>query len=148
MKMNKVILLGRLTKDIELKRTQTDLYYTNFTLAVNRQFKDKSGERQADFISCVAWKQTAEIINKYFVKGSLILVEGSIQTSTYTDNNGVTKYQTNVLVSQIYFVESKGSKQGQGEYDSHDQDNNEVSPQSFNQPKQSLLDKIDDDLPF
>lgn len=147
--MNKAILLGRITKDLELKSTNTNLAYVNFTLAVNRQFKDKSGERQADFISCVAWKQTAEIINKYFVKGSLILVEGSIQTSTYTDNSsGVTKYQTNVLVSQIYFVESKGSKQGQGEYDSHDQDNNEVSPQSFNQPKQSLLDKIDDDLPF
>ena len=104
--MNKVELVGRLTKEPEVKLTSNQTEYCNFTVAVDRKFKDKDGNRQADFIICVAWKQTATFIQKYFHKGNRIGLTGSIQTRTFDDNEGRTVYVTEVIVDDVEFVES------------------------------------------
>lgn len=115
--MNKVILVGRLTKDPEIKSTSSQVQFVNFTIAVDRRFKDASGQRQADFISCVAWRQTAAFINQYFHRGSKIGVIGSIQTRTYDDANGQRRYVTEVVVEEAEFVESaSASRQGAGDF--------------------------------
>ena len=90
--MNKVELVGRLTKDPEVKLTSNQTQFCNFTIAVDRRFKDANGQRQADFINCVAWLQTAVFIQKYFRKGSRIGLVGSIQTRSYDDQNGQKKF--------------------------------------------------------
>ena len=108
--MNEVILMGRLTSDPELRQTQSGIASCRFTVAVNRKFADKNtGERQADFINCVAWKQTAEFISKYFDKGSMICVEGSLRTGSYKDKNhdDVTHYTTDLNVDNAEFCGSK-----------------------------------------
>ena len=108
--MNKVILIGRLTADPELKQTTSGIISCRFTVAVNRKFADKNtGERQADFISCTAWRQTAEFISRYFNKGSMICVEGTLRTGSYKDKNhaDVTHYTTDVFVDNVEFTGSK-----------------------------------------
>lgn len=102
--MNKVILMGRLTKDPEIRYTQNNTPVCNFTLAVDRRF---SKDKQADFISCQAWQKTAEFISKYFQKGSMIAVVGRIQTRTWEDNEGKKRYITEVIVDEVYFAGSK-----------------------------------------
>lgn len=109
--MNKVELIGRLTKEPEIKLTSNQTQYCNFTIAVDRRFKDANGQRQADFINCVAWKQTAVFIQKYFHKGNKIGVVGSIQTRSYDDQNGQKKFVTEVIVDEVEFVESQQSAQ-------------------------------------
>lgn len=108
--MNKVILIGRITKDLEVKLTSNQTKYVNFTIAVDRKFKDADGNRQTDFINCVAWKQTADFISKYFKKGSRIGVSGSIQTRSY-DKDGQKVFITEVNVEDAEFVESKADSQ-------------------------------------
>lgn len=104
--LNKVILGGRLTSDIELKTTQTGISVCSFTIAVNRRTgKDK--EQTADFITCQAWRQTAEFIAKYFRKGSSICIVGSIQTRNWTDQNGQKHFKTEIVVDEAMFVDSK-----------------------------------------
>ncbi len=115
--MNKVILMGRLTADPELRQTQSGIASCRFTIAVNRRFTDKNtGERQADFISCTAWRQTAEFVSRYFRKGSMICVEGSLRTGSYADRNhpDVTHYTTEVFVDNVEFTGSKSESQGSG----------------------------------
>lgn len=102
--MNIVALMGRLTADPELKTTNSGLSYCRFTLAVDRRF---SKEKQADFISCVAWRQTAEFVSRYFSKGSQMALNGSIQTGSYTDNSGNKRYTTDVVVDNVYFTGKK-----------------------------------------
>ena len=114
--MNKVILTGRLTKDPELKKTNSGLSYVQFNLAVNRNYVSKSGERQADFINCVVWRVQADNLAKYIKKGGLIGVEGEIQTRTYDDQNGIRKYITEVVCNSIEFLEPK-SQQSKSNYD-------------------------------
>lgn len=104
--MNKVQLVGRLTKDPEIKNTAAQVNFCNFTVAVDRRFKDQNGQRQADFINCVAWRQTADFIGKYFRKGSRIAICGTIQTRKFDDQNGVTRYVTEVIAEEAEFVES------------------------------------------
>lgn len=108
--MNKVILTGRLTADPELRQTQSGVASCRFTIAVNRRFADKNtGERQADFISCQAWRQSAEFVSKYFRKGSMICIDGTLRTGSYQDKNhfDVTHYTTDVLVKNVEFCGSK-----------------------------------------
>lgn len=108
--MNKVILMGRLTADPELRQSHNGVSVCRFTVAVNRKFADKqTGERQADFISCTAWRQTAEFISRYFNKGSMIAIEGTLRTGSYQDKNhpDVTHYITDVLVENVEFTGSK-----------------------------------------
>ena len=111
--MNKVELIGRLTKEPELKLTSNQVQFCAFTVAVDRKFKDANGQRQADFISCLAWKNTAVFIQKYFHKGNRIGVVGSIQTRSYDDQNGQKRFVTEVVVDEAEFVESQGNSNGQ-----------------------------------
>ena len=110
--MNRVELVGRLTKDPEVKLTSNQTQFCNFTVAVDRRFKDANGQKQADFINCVAWRQTAVFIQKYFRKGNRIGLVGSIQTRSYDDQNGQKKFITEVVIDEAEFVESAGSTSG------------------------------------
>lgn len=110
--LNRVILGGRLTADPELRMTQTSVPVTSFTIAVNRRFQSKNDDgqngQQADFIRCTAWRNQAEFVTRYFRRGSSICIEGSIQTRTWTDQQGQKQYATDVQVDNVYFVDAKG----------------------------------------
>ena len=108
--MNNVSLIGRLTKDPELRHTQSGSPTTNFTLAVDRNFKNAEGEREADFINCVAWRKLAETIAHNLSKGRRIGVTGRIQTRNYEDKDGVRRYVTEVVVEQMDFLDYKGNE--------------------------------------
>lgn len=113
--INTVILMGRLTADPDSGQTQSGTAYCRFTVAVDRKFADKTtGERQADFINVVAWRQTAEFINKYFSKGRMIIIEGSLQNNNYTDKNGVKHYSYDVVADNVSFGETKAQSQQSG----------------------------------
>ena len=119
--LNKVILGGRLTADVELKTTPSGVSGCTFSLAVNRKYQ-KEGEQTADFINCVAWRTTAEFISKYFHKGNSLCIMGNIQTRSYTDKDGIKRSVTEVIVDEAMFVDSKsetatfGNSQGSQGY--------------------------------
>lgn len=104
--MNAVVLVGRTTKDIELRRTGSGTAVASFTLAVNRDFRTQDGQ-EADFINCVAWKKTAELLEQYVHKGDRIALEGSIRTRNYTGNDGRKIYVTEVIANHVEFIETK-----------------------------------------
>ena len=115
--LNKVILGGRLTANPELRQTPSGVMVLTFGIAVNRNYRSRNedgsmGQPQADFINCVAWRERAEFISKYFHKGSSICVIGSIQTRTYNDQQGNKRYVTEVVVDNTYFVDSKSDNLG------------------------------------
>ena len=133
--LNKVILGGRLTADPELKQTPQGVAVVSFSIAVNRKGKDAS----TDFINCVAWRQTADFICRFFKKGSSICVSGSIQTRTWTDNQNNKRQATEVVVDEAFFVDTKGEN-SQGSYD-------EPAFQTTQAPNFEEV-ASDDDLPF
>lgn len=108
--MNRVCLMGRLTSDPELRQTASGISSCSFNIAVDRGFKDQNGERQTDFISCTAWRQTAEFIGRYFSKGKMIGIEGALRTRNYDDKRypDVKHYVTEVLVDHAYFGGDSG----------------------------------------
>lgn len=110
--MNKAILIGRLTKDPELRSTPTGRNVCQFSIAVNRTYTNASGEREADFINCVVWDKQAENLAKYQKKGNQIAVEGRIQTRNYDDKDGKKVYVTEILASNISFLDAKGATSG------------------------------------
>ena len=133
--MNRAILMGRLTKDVEMRQTPNGISVARFTIAVNRRFA-KEGQQQADFINCVAWRQTGEFIARYFQKGSMIAVVGSIQSRSWDGQDGKKQYATEVNVEEAYFTGSKSESTGQ-----YNQ-----TPQNFNQdPQQGFGDDFDMD---
>jgi len=109
--MNNVNLLGRLTKNPDIRYTQSNIPVANFTLAVNRKFAKQGEERKADFIQCIAWNKTAEFMQKYIQKGQQIAVTGRIETRNYEDNNGNKHYITEVVVESVDFADSKKEEQ-------------------------------------
>ena len=131
--MNKVILIGRLTKDPEVKNTASQVTVCRFSIAVDRRFKDQNGQRQADFINCVAWRQTANFISSYFHKGSKIAVVGSIQTRTYDDAGGQKRYVTEVVVDEAEFADSSNSGSN-GSRQNNDSYNNASRSSSYSAP--------------
>lgn len=139
--MNKAILSGRLTRDPELKTTQNQVEVCSFTVAVDRKFKNKDGERGTDFIPCVAWRSTAEFISRYFSKGSRIELCGSIQTRTYDDNDGKRVYVTEIAVDEVGFGDSK-SQSASGSV----QPDMNVTRTEQHEPIQTLVPP--EDLPF
>ena len=108
--MNKVTLIGRLTKDPELRYTSSNIPSATFTLAVNRQFTNQNGVREADFINIVIWRKQAETAKKYLAKGSLIAIDGRIQTRNYDGADGKKVYVTEVVADNFEFLESKGQR--------------------------------------
>lgn len=155
--MNKVVLVGRLTADPELRQTQSGIASCQFTVAVDRRFADKNtGERQADFIRCQAWRQTAEFVSKYFSKGKMIALEGSLRTGSYTDKNhsDVTHYTTDVFVDAVEFCGGKNDSSG-GENTQNTQSVSPAPQQPKDNPDMSYgtlsdFEKIlsDGDVPF
>ena len=108
--MNKVVLVGRLTAKPELRYTASNTAYTRFSVAVNRNFTNAEGKREADFINVVAWRKQAETISKYFDKGSLIGIEGRLQTGSYDDKDGNKRYTVDVALDNFEFLESKNAR--------------------------------------
>ena len=105
--LNRIVLMGRLTRDPELRRTQSGTAVTSFSIACDRDFKSQSGEKESDFIDFVAWRGTAEFVSKYFAKGRMAIVEGRLQIRDWTDNNGGKRRSAEVIADNIYFGDSK-----------------------------------------
>ena len=141
--MNKIMLIGRLTKDPELRYTQSGSAVASFTLAVNRRFANQSGEREADFINCVAWQKSAEFVANYFKKGQQMALEGRLQVRSYDGNDGQRRWVTEVIAAQIEFVGSK-NENGSGRQDY--QNNNASAGSSLGLGEEIVFD--DNDLPF
>ena len=110
--LNKIFIMGRLTRDPELRRTQSGTAVTSFTLAVDRDFKSQSGEKETDFIDVVAWRSTAEFAAKYFTKGRMAVVEGRLQIRPWTDKEGNSRRSAEVVADNIYFGDSKRDNAG------------------------------------
>lgn len=164
--INRVVLVGRLTKDPELKYTQTGIAVTRFTLAVNRAFQSASGEKEADFISCVAWRKQAENVANFLKKGSLVGVDGRIQTGSFEGQDGKRVYTTEVVADSTQFLEPRsasgenrsgagagapyqGSQQSEQPSYQNQQSNQQYqqSNQQYQQPNQQNYTRTDDD-PF
>ncbi len=127
--MNKVILIGRLTRDPELRYTGSNTPVATFSLAVNRSFTNQNGEREADFINCVVWRKLAETVKNYLSQGSQVAVEGRIQTRNYDDQNGQRRYVTEVVVENIDFV---GTKRDNSQSSNQPNFNSQPVPSNFN----------------
>lgn len=148
---NQAILAGRLTADPELKFTQSGISVTQFTVAVSRPKRKDDNTDTSDFISCVAWKQRAELITKYFHKGSAIMVIGQIQTRTWTDNNNQKRYATEVLVDNIRFVDSKADTAQNAQKPPVANESAGTStyiPDAYKAPQFEEMTGDDSDLPF
>ena len=114
--LNKIILMGRLTRDPELRRTQSGTAVTSFALAVDRDFKGQGGEKETDFIDIVAWRNTAEFVSKYFTKGRMAVVEGRLQIRDWTDRDGGKRRSAEVIAENVYFADSKREDAPAGGY--------------------------------
>ena len=161
--MNKVILMGRLTRDVEMRQTPSGVSLARFSIAVDRRFSGKDGQRQTDFINCAAWRQTGEFISRYFHKGSMIAVVGSIQSRSWDGQDGKRQYATEVVVDEAYFTGSKaetntGTSQNAGGYQNQNSYQNtgmsapsagaEPNFDDFDTSGFSDFDGSEDDLPF
>lgn len=140
--LNRITLMGRLTRDPELRHTGSGIAVASFTLAVDRDFKNQDGKKECDFIDIVAWRGTGEFVSKYFDKGSMAVVSGRLQIRNWTDNEGNKRRSAEVIADNIYFGSSKrsGDSGGSVGYDTP----------SSTEPQFSMLDDEDDDsdLPF
>lgn len=165
--MNKAILMGRLTRDPEMRQTPNGIPVARFSIAVNRRFA-KEGQQNADFIECVAWRQTAEFVCRYFHKGSMIALTGSIQSRSWDGSDGKKRYATEVVADEVYFTGEKASgQQPQSGYNSgysnsgfgggYSQPTQQEAPQTFpgnvgfgdfDSEGFSTIDGSEDDLPF
>ncbi|RFA31913.1 single-stranded DNA-binding protein [Virgibacillus dokdonensis] len=157
MTINRVVLVGRLTKDPDLRYTPNGVAVANFTLAVNRPFSNQQGNREADFINCVVWRRAAENLANYMHKGSMIGVDGRIQTRRYEDKDKKTVFVTEVLAGSVQFIESKNSNSDSFKNRSHTNTPNYHEKASRGQENNfnssfgssgEAIDVTDDDLPF
>ncbi|RWZ54717.1 single-stranded DNA-binding protein [Halobacillus fulvus] len=160
--LNRVVLVGRLTKDPDLRYTPNGVAVANFTIAVNRPFSSNSGDRDADFINCVVWRRAAENLANFMNKGSLVGVDGRLQSRSFDNQEGKRVFVTEVVADSVQFLESKGSSQGGGNRGGSGFQPNQNQPASNqfgsnqNNNKQDdpfadqgePIDISDDDLPF
>lgn len=157
--LNRIIIMGRLTRDPELRRTQNGTAVTSFTLAVDRDFKNKeTGETACDFIDCVAWRSTAEFVNNYFTKGRMAIVEGKLQIRPWKDKDGNNRRSAEVIVDNMYFGDSKRDSAAQGGSNyapGYGADNGYSAPtNSYGSPSSAgpsefaEIDDVDGELPF
>ena len=147
--INRVVLVGRITRDPETQQTNTGIPYVRFTIAVNRPFKDQNGERPADFINCVAWRSQAEFLQRFVRKGNQLAVEGRIQTNSYTDANGNNRQAFDILVESVSNLEPASKNDG---YQPQPPFGNGFQPVSqnvsHNEPSRVEFEVSEDDLPF
>lgn len=142
--INNVVLVGRLTKDLDLRYTASGVAVGQFTLAVNRNFTNQAGQREADFINCVIWRKSAESLAKYARKGTLLGITGRIQTRRYENQQGQTVFVTEVVAENFQLLESKQT----AEQRQHHSDATFDQPQSADPFNGTTIDISDDDLPF
>ena len=142
--INNTVLVGRLTKDVELRYTQSNVAVATFTLAVNRSFKNENSDREADFINCVMWRQQAENLANWAKKGALIGTTGRIQTRSYDNQQGQRVYVTEVVAEQFQLLESKGQQGNQEQQ----RQARQQAPDFSRSANANPLDISDDDLPF
>ena len=140
--LNHITIMGRLTRDPELRRTGSGIAVASFTVAVDRDFGGRDGgERETDFIDCVAWRQTGEFVSKYFTKGSMIVVSGRLQIRSWTDKEGNKRRSAEVVADNVYFGESKRSSEsnsyGNQNYGGNSYGNNNYGGNSYNAPAPS-----------
>lgn len=142
--------MGRIANDLQQSQIQSGSTYVRFNVAVNRMPNKQTGEKQSDFISCVAWNKTAELICNYFGKGRMIAIEGSIRTGQYDDKNGVKHYTTYLLVSNVSFTGEKSNNSGGGQQPSYSNQNGNYSQQQgYNGDFLGFEEVLNDDaLPF
>lgn len=138
--LNKIVLQGRLCYDPELRHTQSGAAVSSFTLAVDRDFKSHSGERETDFVNCTAWKSVAEFTARYFSRGRMAIVEGRLQSRKYTDKDGNNRTAYEVVASSVYFVDSKK--------DADPLDKLAEDAEPVSEPPISELDEDSEGLPF
>ena len=130
--LNRIIIMGRLTRDPELRRTGSGVAVTSFRVAVDRDFQPKDGgERKADFIDCVAWRQTGEFISKYFTKGRMIVVDGRLEMRDWTDKEGNKRTSAEIIVANAYFGDSKRDSEGGNSYGSGSYGGNSYGGNSY-----------------
>ncbi|MBW7572028.1 single-stranded DNA-binding protein [Caproiciproducens faecalis] len=150
--LNVAVLMGRLVADPELRHTPNDVSVTSFTIAVDRSYVKSGADRQADFIDVVAWRSTADFVCRYFHKGQLVAVQGSIQTRTYTDKDGNKRKAFEVVADNVHFAESKRDSVGaQGNnYHSKTETTNEQPVPAYTSGDTGDFEEmpLDDDLPF
>lgn len=153
--INRVVLVGRITRDPEVQQTNTGIQYVRFSLACNRPFKDQNGERQADFINCIAWRQQADFLARFVKKGNMVGVEGRIQMNNYQDANGNNRQVFDVLVESVTNLEpaskNDGGYQPQPPFGNGFQpsENQNYSNHDFEETNKSVEFEVsDDDLPF
>jgi single-strand DNA-binding protein len=146
--LNRTILVGRLTKDPEVKYTSSNIPYARFTVAVNRTFAGPNGEREADFISCIAWRKQAENMARFVHKGSLVGVEGRIQTGRYDDKDGNTVFTTDVVCDSVQFLEPKSSGQPEPDYVPREYNDSYTERPVERKQNTPSIDVSEDDLPF
>ena len=151
--LNHITIMGRLTRDPELRYTQSQTPVASFTLAVDRDFGNRDGgEKQTDFIYCVAWRSTAEFVSKYFQKGSMAVVSGRLQIRDWTDREGGKRRSAEVVVDNIYFGESRRRDSSEGSsYDSRSSYSSYEAPRSASPAPSSPFSDLDDgdgELPF
>lgn len=149
---NKVILIGNMVADPELKKTPSGVSVTSFRIAVGRRFTRQGEQPQADFIDIVAWRNTAEFVTRFFTKGKPILVCGQLQTRSWTDNNGQKRYATEVVADEVTFVGNKNDGNGGGNYGGYNapaQGQADPQPNYSSAPDAGFEDlSADDELPF
>ena len=150
--VNRAVLVGRMTRDPELRRTLQGDAVTSFTLAVNRNFTSRDGQQQADFINCVVWRKSAENVERYCSKGSLVGVEGRIQTRSYENSQGQKKYTVEVICYVVQFMETRAVNEEQSKKDIYQTDYNENSllrdlEKEFDNSL-NTFEISEDDLPF
>ena len=149
--LNHIVIMGRLTRDVELRYTQSQTPVASFTLAVDRDFGSRDGcERQTDFIDCVAWRQTAEFVSKYFSKGSMAVVSGRLQIRDWTDREGGKRRSAEVVADNIYFGESRrrDSDTGSSAHSVYSYDTGRSASSAPAASSFAELDEGDDELPF
>jgi len=147
--MNKVVLVGRLARDPELRTTQSGTAVVSFTVACDRRFAKQGEERQADFISCVAWGKTAEFVSRYFTKGMRIALDGRIQTRSWDDQNGQKRYATEVVAEDVEFAQSKNeSGGGFSGASAYSAPINPAMPQAPSADIDGFMPVEEEDLPF
>lgn len=145
--LNNTTLMGRLVADPELRHTPNSIPVTRFTLAVDRNFSSQNGERQTDFIDITAWRKTAEFVSRYFHKGMLVAVQGSIQTRSYTDSQGIKRKAFEIVADNVYFAEPKRDSVPSPSYDPAPAP--AAAPTSYQSGDAGDFQEIeDDDLPF
>lgn len=160
--MNKVFLIGRLTRDPELRYTGNNTAVASFSIAVNRNFTNQSGEREADFINIVVWRKQAENVKNYLTQGSQVAIDGRIQTRSYDDQDGKKRYVTEVIADNVEFLGSKGQSSSAPTSTESRTSSTELTPYDFATPEQkttnvdsnpfadfgSSIEISDDELPF